>query len=229
MRRRLGLAISYDGPDTHGHYRINDNRGARWQTRHTTMLKAWRQVFSEAGGLIPDRNIEKLLRNTHIPVPPGDNRRMDIVVHCLNVARGLPLFCDATVVSPITRTGQPRPGTSNKNGKLLEDAERENNDTYWEVENSGLGALYSLGAETYGRWSKQCVDLVPALAQERGQSVHSRIRRGVIQGLLQRWWGILGVALQRAVAHSVLHETADLPIVHAEPSYALAVPDLQLV
>ena len=151
MRRRLGLAICYEGPDTHGHHRINDNRGGRWEARHKALVKAWRQVFTEAGSFIPDRNAERQLRNIHMPVPSDNNRRIDIVAPCLNVARGLPLFCDATIISPISRNGRPRGGTSNRGGRLLDEAERANNNTYWEVENSGLGALYCLGVETYGR------------------------------------------------------------------------------
>eukprot|EP00973_Karenia_brevis_P086811 12038831-Karenia_brevis.AAC.1 len=69
------------------------------------MIAAWRQVFVEAGGSVPDRNIERLLRNTHVPVHADDMRRLDIVVSSLNVARGLPLFWDVTIVSPMTRNG----------------------------------------------------------------------------------------------------------------------------
>ena len=68
IRRRLGIAVTIDGVDPHGHARICDNLGARWSARHSGMLAAWRQVFTEAGGQVPDRNMERLLRNTHIPV-----------------------------------------------------------------------------------------------------------------------------------------------------------------
>ena len=97
MRRRLGLAISSEGPDTHGLSSLATNIGARFHARHTRWLSSWRQVLSEAGGHFPDRNVERMLRNTHVPVPPEDSRRLDLVVPGLNVARGLPLFCDVTV------------------------------------------------------------------------------------------------------------------------------------
>ena len=77
-------------------------------------------MFQEAGGQVPDRNVERMLRRTHIPVRPGDTRRLDLIVPGLNVARGLPLFVDVTVLTPLTGTGQPRPGTSNAGGRLLE-------------------------------------------------------------------------------------------------------------
>ena len=78
----------------------------------------YRQVLIEAGASIPDRNVERMLSTTHVPTFEGDMRRMDIVAPGLNVARGLPLFCDVTIVSPISRNGTARPGTSNRGGTL---------------------------------------------------------------------------------------------------------------
>ena len=76
-------------------------------------------------------------------------------------------------------------------------------------------------------FSVMSVKLVPALARERARGLHRRIRRGVALGLQHRWWGLLGIALQRAVAHAVLHESADLPRAQLEPSFPLA--DLDVV
>ena len=148
--------------------------------KHTALLVAWRQVFFESGGQVPDRNIERMLRRTNITVAPTDQRRLDIVVSGLNVARGLPLFCDVTVLTPLTTSGAARPGTSNRGGALLERAYRENESTYPEVRRSGLGMLYCLGAEVFGRWGAQAIELVPALARERVRGVHPRIRRGLV-------------------------------------------------
>ena len=67
MRRRLGIAVSFDGEDTHGHSSFRDNRNGRLNVRHTCLLAAWRQVFFEAGGAVPDRNVERMLHDTNIP------------------------------------------------------------------------------------------------------------------------------------------------------------------
>ena len=64
------------------------------------------------------------------------------MVSGLNVARGLPLFCDVTVLSPLSRNGAPRGGTSNQGGRLLVDAARDNDANYWEVVSTGPGALF---------------------------------------------------------------------------------------
>ena len=176
IRRKLGLAINFEG-DLHGHHRLTSNLGARLHTRHTLLCNAWRQVFVEAGGQVPDRNVERLLRTTNVPVPSGDQRRLDLIVPGLNVYEGLPLFCDATIVSSLTGCGRARPGISNRGGRLLEDAERDNNRIYWEVASTGLGKLLCLGAETYGRWSTDCIQLVPLLAREHSRGLHPQIRR----------------------------------------------------
>ena len=89
-----------------------------------------------------------------MPVDADDQRRLDLIVVGLRAYHGLPLFCEATIISPISANARARAGTSNKGGALLDQATVANNDTYHEVVSSDLGALLSLGAEVYGRWSK---------------------------------------------------------------------------
>ena len=213
------MATSFDGPDTHGHASLVTNLGSRYNARHTSFLITWRQVFSEAGGQVPDRNVARMLRCSHIRVRPGDNRRMDLIVPGLNVANGLPLFCDATDVCPISGNGQARPGTSNADGTLLREAEDDNNRIYRDVITSGLAALYCLGAEVYGRYSPQVVELLPKLARESARGLHPRLRRSTPLFLLHRWSGILSIGLQRGVAHIVAHDNGpDLVRVGWEPA-----------
>ena len=71
------------------------------------------------------------------------------------------------------------------------------------------------GAVKRSNWCRlshahQAGQLMPALARERTRGLHARIRRGVALGLQHRWWGLLGVALQRAVAKSILQDAADV-------------------
>ena len=132
--------------------------------------------------------------------------------------RGLPLFCDVTVVTPITRSGQARPGTSNRGGALLQQAQRDNNGNYSTVLETGLGALYCLGFEVYGRWGQQAIDLIPLLARERARGMHPRLRRGTALPDLNRWSGIIAVALQKAVSIAATRdEGADLVQTLLEP------------
>ena len=107
---------------------------------------------------------------------------------------------------------------------MLEQAQRDNDAIYNEVVTSGLGELLCLGAEVFGRWSEQCIKLVPALARERSRGLNPRIRRGVALSLQHRWWCILGIALQKAVAHIVLNSSAgaDLVTTLLEPAPGIA-------
>ena len=206
VRRRLGLAVCYDGPDAHGHYRLAVSLGGGMHARHSTLIAAWKQVFMEAGGHVPHRNIERLLRTTWVSVPQWDQRRLDLVVPGLTVERGLPLFCDVTVISPISRSGQARPGASNRGGNLLEAAERNNDATYHEVVTSSIASLQCLGCEVYGRWGRQCIELVPKLACEKVKGTPQKIRRGAQLMWQRRWCGVLGVALQKSVCRMARDE-----------------------
>ena len=78
--------------------------------------------------------------------------------------------------------------------------------TYSPVTESGLGALYCLGCEVYGRWGEPSIQLVEALVRERTRMLHPRVRRGTALGLQHRWWGILSVSLQKAVARAITRD-----------------------
>ena len=106
---------------------------------------------------------------------------------------------------------------------MLVQATAENNNTYHEVVTSGLGALYSLGAEVIGRWSTQAITLLVELARERSRGMHPRLRRSIAFGLQHRWAGILAIGLQRGVAHIVANDFgADLVRTQLEPVICLA-------
>ena len=81
-----------------------------------------------------------------------------------------------------------------------------------------------LGAEIFGRWSGQCVRLEPELARERSRGIHLRLRRGVAYSLQHRWWGLLGIGLQKAAAHLILNAPAgaDLVQTQLEPTPPIA-------
>ena len=197
--------------DAHGHHRVSCTRTARLHARHRTLVTAWRQVFQEAGGQVPTRNVERLLRDTHVPVPPHDNRRLDLIVPGLAVHRGLPLLCDATCVTPISGAGFARSGATTGDGATVERCRRQNLEDYREVVETGLGKLLCLGAEVFGRWGADSVELVGALARERARGLPERIRKSTAAGFSRRWWGLLSTAVQRGVASCILrHAGGDI-------------------
>ena len=221
MRLRLGLVVPQDGThceacrtqlDRLGYHRLTCTRTARLHTRHSALLNAWRQVLVEAGGAVPRRNVERLLRDCNVQVNAAPQRRLDLVATNLGVARGLPLLCDVTCVAPVTGAGLARPGSLTVNGGAVEAAARRCHTVdYPEVANSGAGRLYSLGVETFGRWGQEPLDLVRRAARECVAGLPRRVRLGTQTRLLRRWWGLLGLAVQRTVAQTVLRGTgADL-------------------
>ena len=71
---------------------------------------------------------------------------------------------------------------------------------------------------------RQCVDLDPKLARERTRGLLVRVRRGMALSLQHRWCAVLGLAVQKSVAHVVLSSAAgeDLMAKGLEPAPAFA-------
>ena len=61
-----------------------------------------------------------------------------------------------------------------------------------------------LAAEVGGRWSDECQQFLRTLLRLRVQRAPPPLRASAAQGWARRWWSVLSVALQRAVASSAL-------------------------
>ena len=97
---------------------------------------------------------------------------------------------------------------------------RQTLNPFW-VNGSMAGNIPAAGM--YGRWGKPCIELVEKLVRERTRMLHPRVRRGTALSLQHRWWGILSMTLQRAMAHAILWESgADLHDALLEPIPGLA-------
>lgn len=82
---------------------------------------------------------------------------------------------------------------------------KEHNRTYAPVRLSGLGALYCLGHEVYGRWHVECVELLIKLAREHSRGLPVRLRKGLYLSYLKRWSNLIGVAIKKAFADNILN------------------------
>ena len=130
------------------------------------------------------------------------------------------MFVDATLVSPISGNGVARSGATTIDGAILRDARRENCNTYHEVHETGLGHLCCLGAEVFGRGGDDPIDIMPVRAKCRGLPQSGRV--SLQASLSRRWWGLVGVAVQREVARAILRRAGSGLIDHAlEPPPAL--------
>ena len=64
--------------------------------------------------------------------------------------------------------------------------------------------LLVLAAELGGRWSSECHELMRLLLNHRARRTAPAVRAAARSGWQRRWWGLLGVALQQAVAATAL-------------------------
>ena len=176
-------------------------RTGRVQARAKPVERAWARVFREAGATTHEQH---LLRNTTLPVDPSDNRRIDVLVTGSFLSR--PLFCDATLRSPLKGNGEAHPRAAKDDGAVLERAQKDKLDKYWDVEESSLGELVCLGCEVRGRWNEEAHAWVRGLAKEKAKNQHPLLRRSVELAWLDRWWALLGAATQDALAASLLVE-----------------------
>ncbi len=68
-----------------------------------------------------------------------------------------------------------------------------------------------LGCETYDRLSDDAVSLVREMAKLKAAEAPKKLRGVAAHAWASRWWGIIGVGVQRAIAESLLrHGGVDL-------------------
>ena len=83
-------------------------------------------------------------------------------------------------------------------------ARAENDRTYREVIETGLGALMCLGCEVFGRWSDDAVEMIRELVTLKAQEAPPCMRGCAGAAWSHRWWALVSVGVQRAVAEALL-------------------------
>ena len=92
--------------DVYGDHLAACPRTGLLKQRGAPLERAWARAFREAGGLVRDN---ALLRDTNLAgIQASDQRRLEIVVSGLPLARGIPLGVDVTMVSPLHSNGTSR-------------------------------------------------------------------------------------------------------------------------
>ena len=159
-------------------------------------MRVAREAVGPEGQVVPQQCA------TAVGVDARDRRRLDLVIYGVS-SRGEALCCDATLVSPLTRSGtQPR--ASEEDGAALRVAERRKRATYPELLAQGPQRLLVLGSEIGGRWNDEALGLVRDLARCRSLRGPPAVRRPAAQGWQRRWWAQLSVAVQQAVGSTAL-------------------------
>ena len=88
------------------------------------------------------------------------------------------MCCDANLVSPLTRTGQPQPGTAAHDGAMLRGAERKRA-AYPELSSGSPQRLLVLGSEIGERWNDGSSETWCATQQVFAFTVPSSILLGL--------------------------------------------------
>ena len=212
LRLPLPLRLNRCGPspgcgglvDVFGDHALACPRTGLLARRAKIVERAWVRVAREAVGADGQVVPQQWLCATTAPgVAPDDRRRLDLVIYGASPMGGA-LCCDATLVSPLTRTGQPQPGTVADDGAMLRVAERRKRAAYPELSSGGPQRLLVLGSEIGGRWNETAQHLVRDLARVRAQRAPPALRAAATSAWTRRWWATLAVALQQAVSSTAL-------------------------
>ena len=131
---------------------------------------AWVRVAREALGADGQVIPQLWLAHTTAPnVGAEDRRGLDLVVYGATPHGGA-LCCDATLVSPLTRTGHPQPCIVTIDGAALRVAERRKHAAYPELARAGPQKLVViLGSELGGRWNEGARSFVRQVVRVRAQ------------------------------------------------------------
>ena len=103
--------------DKHGDHYASCMWTGRVQARAKPLELTWAQVLREAGATV---HVQKLLGQTTLSVDPSDTHRIDALASGLPLYMGRPLFCDATIRSPLHADGTPYPRADSIDGVVLQ-------------------------------------------------------------------------------------------------------------
>jgi len=147
--------------------------------------------------------------------PVTDRRAIELVALGLPLYNGLPLACDVTVASPLRADGTARPRAAAEPGTALAHREDDKLHRYPELAASARVRLVVLAGEVGGRWSATAAWLLRRLAAHKAAEAPPALRRGTALALERRWWGLLAVATQDALASTLLNDAPKL--LHGRP------------
>ena len=135
-----------------------------------------------------------------------DDRRIEVIANGLPMWGGSQLAVDTTLVSPLTRSGEPRSRGGTFAGAALKDARRTKERTYPELLRNRRCRLVVLGIEVGGRWSNEASSFIRMLAQARARSSPLALRAATTSALVSRWSALLTHAAASSFAASLLFE-----------------------
>ena len=190
--------------DPNGDHWASCSRSGRLSRRSKPIERMWARIFREAGARVLE-NV--FLRDTAFPgISLTDGRRLEVVATGLPLERGIPLGIDTTLVSPLHANGTVWARADTEPGAAIRRAERDKASTYPELVDSSVLRLTTLACEVGGRWSQRTADLVQELAFAKSRQYPPRLRASAAVGWRKRWWSVLAVSAQDALAATLVDD-----------------------
>ena len=106
------------------------------------------------------------------PIPNQDHK-VEIMATGLPLYQGMPLVCDASLVSPVKANGVARPRAVHQPGLAIANIEDAEAIIYPELRSSTLCKLVALTGEVRGRWNASTCRFIRDLAAQRVTTQHS--------------------------------------------------------
>ena len=192
--------------DAAGDHRTACSTAGVLQSRALPQEDAWRQVCREAGGRVR-KNV--FVRDMNVgAVLPTDDRRLECLVTGLPLHNGAQLAVDATLVSPLTRTGAPHPKTVTEPGAALRHARKKKEDRYPELVTGQRCKLVVVGMEVGGRWAPEAYNFLTDLARAKAREAPTALRGSAYRSWLRRWTTLVSVATLAGYADTLLQGSA---------------------
>ena len=112
--------------------------------------RTWRRILTEAGAVVQKN--QKLADMKIEVVSPMDDRMVEIMATGLPLYQGMPLVCDASLVSPIKLNGIARPRAAHEPGIAIANVEDAQAMTDSELISSTQCKFVALTGAVGGRW-----------------------------------------------------------------------------
>ena len=210
LRRRLRLLIPLTAShcrcrrtlDPYGDHRAACAQSGILRSRAGPLEKAAARICREAGARVTTNTLLTDLNIEHSTRP--DDRRIEVIANGLTLWGGTQLAIDTTLVSPLTRDGQPRRRAGQFTGAAVQDARKRKERTYPELIRSRRCRLVVLGIETGGRWSEETSMFVKLLAQAKARQAPPLLQASLSAAFISRWTALLSHAAMQAFAASLL-------------------------
>ena len=190
--------------DSLGDHRAACAQSGVLRSRGGPLERAAARVCREAGARVTTHTRLADLNVQH--VQHIDDRRIEVIANGLALWGGAQLAVDATLVSPLTRAGEPRRRAGRFAGAALTDARKAKERAYPELLHNSRCRLVVLGIEVGGCWSEEAASFITSLARTKTRDTPAPLRNAAATSLISRWTAFLTHAAMTAFAASLLFE-----------------------